>query len=291
MAPEEVLSFAEAREDIREAFHELQDLISGLAAPVEARPPKDSVVVEFPPEAILGEEVRLRSEMPLRMLTEPRMVGEAFGNILKSVEVGEESFPASWELEKMVTGECKGVWARITRTQPGEVEKEMVMKPGVRLHRVLSGGGGWGAKKGLLSLDPQLEKEGDGKEVERFAEMFEKRFEGREEMDGGDEALVQSGEWVQFFEVMEQEGGKIGEEGELRLAFGGVEKEGDRRKVVEGQGVEKVIDGLWGGRAERWVDFVVGGKRKRVDVPGGTIVVSVKEVEAATEAENVKASE
>ncbi|KAK4128558.1 hypothetical protein N657DRAFT_629636 [Parathielavia appendiculata] len=59
-----------------------------------------------------------------------------------------------------------------------------------RFHRVLSGGGGWGAKRGLLSLDPQTSLATDeSQNLENFIRSFE----------GNAGGIVKPGTFVQFF--------------------------------------------------------------------------------------------
>ncbi|KAI6364325.1 hypothetical protein MCOR25_005663 [Pyricularia grisea] len=66
-----------------------------------------------------------------------------------------------------------------------------ILAQGGRLHRVLSGGGGWGAKRGLLSLDPQTTYSSSGPEdLETFMAAF-----------GGEttpNSVVSPGSYIQF---------------------------------------------------------------------------------------------
>jgi V-type H+-transporting ATPase proteolipid subunit len=102
------------------------------------------------------------------------------GNILRQLSKGDgtgEPTPASLELEKVLPAYVKehkiqdqrlAVWALV---EPGSSSNGAVtisesigdpsdhvsvaIRNGARLHRVVSGGGGWGKKQGLLSLDPE----------------------------------------------------------------------------------------------------------------------------------------
>ncbi|RGP81553.1 v-type c subunit family [Fusarium longipes] len=166
---------------------------------------------------------------PLVPLTHPRVVTESFGNIVRRVSVENESVPASNELETAVDKlhiqksglfqSPMGIWAIITPPtfdqsgnspdsaspdpettfRDGENITNLVAstsghlaglyRQGGRLYQILSGGGGWGAKKGLLSLDPQrthfsLSEE---EEMQRFIQA----------MDGGN--FVPVGSKIQFF--------------------------------------------------------------------------------------------
>ncbi|PSR80813.1 hypothetical protein BD289DRAFT_440102 [Coniella lustricola] len=77
---------------------------------------------------------------------------------------------------------------------PAHVDIGPALLKGCRLHRIMSGGGEWGAKASLLSLDPQtsygLENEQD--ELLRF----QRSFFGEEEAD---EAIAKPGDFVQFY--------------------------------------------------------------------------------------------
>lgn len=112
-------------------------------------------------------------ETKLIPITPPRVVGESFGNIVRSLHVEDSSkaqMPASTELEERVSqwmktkhssGPQARIWALVTprdkcidrgRIEPLNLQESL--ETGSRLHKVLSGGGGWGMKKGLLALDP-----------------------------------------------------------------------------------------------------------------------------------------
>lgn len=164
---------------------------------------------------------------PLVPVTPPRLVAASFGNIVRGVEVDGQSIPASTELEDAVNAFYKrhdnagpvGIWALVTPTSdspdaaaswlngsptPLSVDtaepnlRELASKTayylhlsnqrGARLLQVLSGGGGWGAKKGLLSLDPQRSHFAGSEEEEmnRFMQSI------------GDSSFAPSGSAIQF---------------------------------------------------------------------------------------------
>ena len=114
----------------------------------------------------------------LTRITHPRVVDAAVGNILKTFrrDTGiQQPFPASQELESAVSrwrtqssidGQRPGVWALVIPREaiqgPEFLDSRDILSSidtGARLHHVLSGGGGWGNKKGLLSLDPVCKPE------------------------------------------------------------------------------------------------------------------------------------
>ncbi|KAL9120058.1 MAG: hypothetical protein Q9187_003387 [Circinaria calcarea] len=105
-------------------------------------------------------------------LTPPQIVTASMGNIIRRFQVGDDAGkdePASTKLEEAMSlrrGDSESlpfmseVWAQVIprelwsshpRPLPAGVE---MTNQGYRFHRVLSGGGGWGNKQGLLSLDP-----------------------------------------------------------------------------------------------------------------------------------------
>lgn len=112
-------------------------------------------------------------------ITPTRVITAAMGNIIRRISVDDisnESVPASEELELaistaikdgLIPAEQTGIWALVrppNLLSPNQVgidresdldhEIEQAVLDGCRLHKVLSGGGGWGEKQGLLSLDP-----------------------------------------------------------------------------------------------------------------------------------------
>ena len=116
----------------------------------------------------------------LQPIGSPRIVAAAVGNIIRQMYAGsgsdpETAVPASKELEEAISQHLEtkkdptqklDVWALVTprgsslTTPPGRgiiTPSNMILNliwRGSRLHRVMSGGGGWGIKKGLLALDP-----------------------------------------------------------------------------------------------------------------------------------------
>ncbi|KIL84281.1 hypothetical protein FAVG1_12518 [Fusarium avenaceum] len=191
---------------------------------------------------------------PLVPLTRPRVVTESFGNIVRRITIDNESIPASNELEPAVdelhtrksdlVQSPMGIWAIITPPtfdQPGNSSSSVdpdsevtfseglnitdlisstsghlaeLYKQGGRLYQILSGGGGWGAKKGLLSLDPQrthfaLSEE---EEMQRFIQA----------MDGGN--FVPVGSKIQFFASTETSAAKTIGDRKTAIVFGTASK-------------------------------------------------------------------
>ena len=261
VSPKEVEEFAQAQQDIKEAWEELGDLMklvgqrSGIVPPTKG-PEKDCVNIILP-STHFPADAKVDAHLPLKQLTFPRRIEAGMGNILKQTS-SETNTPqgASGELEKAVLdyisspstpslSEKLSIFARLTPHSP-TAHENLFTAPGARIHRVLSGGGGWGNKAGLLSLDPQSETQAQG-----FSNDFE-----------SGEGVVKVGEYVQFF-IAERRGGDDPWRG---VVFGCVPKV---EELVEQGGKEEevVIDGLFGGASEEGVWL---GDRK-MDVPGGVV--------------------
>ncbi|KAL4818015.1 hypothetical protein BDW67DRAFT_174345 [Aspergillus spinulosporus] len=127
---------------------------------------------------VMPNSIRSSLSLPLCPVGERRKVTSSMGNILRQVAKhadgkSDESMPASSELEKVlpqyisenvIADRRVTVWALIEKTEKSPYAKSdhsqrslaQAIKNGAKLHRVMSGGGGWGKKQGLLSLDPEM---------------------------------------------------------------------------------------------------------------------------------------
>lgn len=198
-------------------------------------------------------EPQIELQVPLHPVTQRRKVLFSMGNILRQIskaDGSDEPIPASSELEKGLPRYVKennlmnqrlAVWAliestveagcdSITSTDGDRISRSI--RNGARLHRVVSGGGGWGKKQGLLSLDPENEFIGDRSTARPIEEILgnesvhssnEEAVTGNSFPPGfpsfGGEAeitsinqIVKDGEFVQFF--VAPEGGSV--ESDLR---------------------------------------------------------------------------
>lgn len=156
-------------------------------------------------------------DMPLTAITLPRKVGDSVGNIIRTLEIvdglnKDKPVPASIELEESVsrwmemqthTKERVDIWALVTpymhkTTNPGmeNLSLQLALESGSHLHKVLSGGGGWGAKQGLLSLDPDIKY---GKSQQEGGDFFDddSNFEAQQKQAFGE--IVKPGDIVTFF--------------------------------------------------------------------------------------------
>jgi len=112
-------------------------------------------------------------EMPAYFLpTQPRVIESSMGNIIRRFRATKTDMnypnpiPASTEIEKTLpnwTCHLKAtfeVWAHVIPHErwsglPQLLGGSSDVDQGHRFHKVLSGGGGWGNKQGLISLDPE----------------------------------------------------------------------------------------------------------------------------------------
>ncbi|KKK15755.1 hypothetical protein P175DRAFT_0515481 [Aspergillus ochraceoroseus IBT 24754] len=123
------------------------------------------------------QDIRQSLELPLHPIGERRKVISSMGNILRQIAKhtdaqSSDPMPASAELEKElpryiaehgIADRRVSVWALVETTADSAFAKSgytadslaKSIQMGGKLHRVMSGGGGWGKKQGLLSLDPE----------------------------------------------------------------------------------------------------------------------------------------
>ncbi|KAL1960448.1 hypothetical protein VTO42DRAFT_7747 [Malbranchea cinnamomea] len=144
--------------------------------------------------------------VPLRRLTGPRRVIASMGNVLREISANdgtENGIPASSELEIILPKYVKdhnlqnqrlAVWALVTPDNLSDTDQSVetthdiltLIARGARLHRVMGGGGGWGKRQGLLSLDPESSAIMNAKDVsmEGPIEEIMERGLGEREADG-----------------------------------------------------------------------------------------------------------
>ena len=116
--------------------------------------------------------------VPLHAITQPKRVITSMGNVISQLAAendGKKAVPASTELEKILPEYVRkrnlenqrlAVWALVTPDDTNYADISAIgttddvskaIASGARLHRVMGGGGGWGKKQGLLSLDPEYD--------------------------------------------------------------------------------------------------------------------------------------
>ena len=157
----------------------------------------------------------------LRPVTEPRTVATSAGNIVQRIILGRdgEGAPASQELESAIherieKGELPSqqtdVWALvrpkdIAYLSSTDVHEAIIQ--GCQLRKVLSGGGGWGVKQGLLSLDPNVDYGSHRSDIQGTAMMDSDLDSNRESSveegmnhsNGIFENIINPGDTVTFF--------------------------------------------------------------------------------------------
>ncbi|KAJ5163508.1 uncharacterized protein N7500_005338 [Penicillium coprophilum] len=186
-------------------------------------------------------------ELPLHPVTERRRVMTSMGNILRQLAkstdaTSTDTIPASSELEKElpryiaehnIVDQRVSVWALVEKpdlevTDPGSSTQDRLtqsLRQGGKLHHVMSGGGGWGKKQGLLSLDPEVTFSGTAKQDELVAlsQVFDRdttaQLDTLPSIDKGiavdDLSLLSqvatAGDYIQFFVSIQPTGpqGKI----------------------------------------------------------------------------------
>lgn len=139
--------------------------------------------IHLPKQSLILTQITDNAQNTLRphqpyypVLTAPRKIISCMGNIIQSLERDGNSgqtMPASEELEKAISGDPFQrfvqdpamefeIWAQVVPKElwpdvprPNTKTPLEALCSGYRMHRVLSGGGGWGAKRGLISLDPE----------------------------------------------------------------------------------------------------------------------------------------
>ncbi|KAK5190355.1 hypothetical protein LTR99_003926 [Exophiala xenobiotica] len=160
----------------------------------------------------------LRGHIPLRGLTPERPVSRCMGNVLAEIEIDGKSVPASQELEETVTkhvaSEQSGgpvlVYALIRPPgmRPATVEAKDVAKRksdyrflleiwrGARLHKVTGGGGGWGKKKGLLSLDTAVDSKAGEAQTMLLPDLDDD--DGSTPFEMKSQAMIPEGSTIEF---------------------------------------------------------------------------------------------
>ncbi|KAL9076240.1 MAG: hypothetical protein Q9157_003725 [Trypethelium eluteriae] len=146
-----------------------------------------SASLTWPSTALVHmQNVASKLSIELVPLTVPRQVEASMGNIVRHLSDGRATMPASHELEvsiseyfraRGISPHALSVWALVFSSNSLDFDSSdsaqdairenwshktpeisevinSALTKGARLHKVLSGGGGWGKKVGLLSLDP-----------------------------------------------------------------------------------------------------------------------------------------
>ncbi|KAI9872710.1 MAG: hypothetical protein M1830_001268, partial [Pleopsidium flavum] len=174
-------------------------------------------------------------EAPLLTLTVPQIIASAMGNIIRQLytdNYASETIPASQGLERAVTEffarrdkspQHVAVWALVTPKErwvgePSARGRNILswIQQGSRLHRVLSGGGGYGKKQGLLSLDPDA-----AYDLRRRTSPFGTGEDLHQEEKDALGQVVNPGDVIQFFIYPPDIGPIVGGEDHLKIKYQG----------------------------------------------------------------------
>ncbi|KAJ5384611.1 hypothetical protein N7517_002522 [Penicillium concentricum] len=185
-------------------------------------------------------------ELPLHQVTERRRVMTSMGNILRQLAkstdaTSTDTIPASSELEKElpryiaehnIVDQRVSVWALVEKpdlevADSGSSTQDRLIQSlhqGGKLHRVMSGGGGWGKKQGLLSLDPEVSFSGTANrdDLVALSQVFDPDTAQLDTLPSIDEGITvddlsllsqvaTAGDYIQFFVSVQPTGaqGKI----------------------------------------------------------------------------------
>ncbi|KAJ0423796.1 hypothetical protein BJY00DRAFT_44914 [Aspergillus carlsbadensis] len=261
-------------------------------------------------------------ELPLYPVGERRKVITSMGNILRQIGKhadgeSDEPMPASSELEKElpryidehnIADRRVSVWALIETSAESPYSKAMhsrsdlakSIQAGAKLHRVMSGGGGWGKKQGLLSLDPEISFEKTGIEgivalssvfsdnAQRATHEVIPAFEQRmfmEDLSTLSQA-AEPGDYVQFFASIEEDEPPKTQnthppvsEGSISYNFGVVSDAETLPSQTEQQRGLTVIPNHFGALSEKAITYLqpvddVHKSRTKIDVPGSRLVLT-----------------
>ncbi|KAL8852221.1 MAG: hypothetical protein Q9221_002931 [Calogaya cf. arnoldii] len=163
----------------------------------------------------------LQVTVPMTRISLPQRVATSMGNVIRrlfpvetpskaaQLDISSEPEPASKQLECAVTdwraepgNEMRAVevWALVR--PPGTLQRfrysnfSKIIKAGGHFHKVLSGGGGWGNRQGLLALDPEVDFD-----VAPELMMVQDFDNVGSEAEGGNlsSQIVNTGDIVEFF--------------------------------------------------------------------------------------------
>ncbi|KAK2935788.1 hypothetical protein FoTM2_003731 [Fusarium oxysporum f. sp. vasinfectum] len=229
--------------------------------------------------------------------TDTKHLQKSFGNIVRRVDIEDESVPASNELEPAVNElhasksdlvqSPMGIWAMITPptfVQSGgsspyvdpdpeatfadgqsiteltaltSDQLAILYRQGGRLYQVLSGGGGWGAKKGLLSLDPEQTHfvVSEEEEMQRFIQA----------MEGGNFVPVSSK--IQFFASTDSSASEPVGKKQTGVVFGTSSKVEDETDANPSQPEARLLENHFGALSNVGI-FVTSSDASMFSKPG-----------------------
>ncbi|KAJ5540376.1 ATPase F0/V0 complex subunit C [Penicillium frequentans] len=273
------------------------------------------------------DSIRPRLMLPLEPVTQRRRVVTGMGNILRQLAKStdgssDEPMPASTELEKKlpryieehnIADRRVSVWA-LVETPDVEIADPSLsiqdqltrsLRQGGKLHRVMSGGGGWGKKQGLLSLDPEVAFPTISlrDKPTNLDQVFEPHYSATEPLEmpsffengliGEDlshlSQVANAGDFIQFFVAVEPTPTPRAEDQtNLAYCFGVVadaEEPHARGSHGEEKHLEMVVD-TFGAMSEKAITFSQpapgGGKAvessTKLDIPGCQVILEFEQL-------------
>lgn len=264
-----------------------------------------------------------RLSLPLYPIGERRKVIASMGNILRQISKSSDSssneaIPASTDLEKDLPRYIKehnimdqrvSVWALVENQNITAADNNLPtqdyliqsLRQGGKLHRVVSGGGGWGKKAGLLSLDPEI---GFSASAQRDALVgLDQLFDSSADAELGlppflEKALVgedlsllsqvaTAGDFIQFFVSVDPSGTQDAaspSDANITYRFGMVSntEEVSPSDAIEGTDNITVVPNSFGALSEKAIAYTQpvaqGGETSesstKLDIPGCRVVLS-----------------
>lgn len=261
--------------------------------------------------------------LPLHPVTKRRRVVTGMGNILRQLAKStdgssEETITASTELEQElpryiqehnITDKRVSVWALVEKPEVEVADQNSSTQDrlakslgqGGKLHRVMSGGGGWGKKQGLLSLDPEV----------AFPNLISRAQSGLNQIFDSDPAtqeiplempmflengligedlshlsqVANPGDFIQFFVSVEPTAQKINESGsKQKYCFGVVSDAESNVPLADGEEQQlKLVNNMFGALSEKAITYsqpILQGSKAaesttKLDIPGSRVVLEL----------------
>ncbi|KAL2854918.1 hypothetical protein BJY01DRAFT_204574 [Aspergillus pseudoustus] len=265
--------------------------------------------------------IRKSLELPLYPVGERRKVISSMGNILRQIgkhadNKSDEPMPASSELERElpryidehnIVDRRVSVWALIetsaespySKSRHSQSDLAQSIQAGAKLHRVMSGGGGWGKKQGLLSLDPEVSFEQSEKEsILALGDLFSENAQGStngitppfdprmfmEDLSTLSQA-AEPGNYVQFFASIEQDRlpssqsqSPPSSEESISYNLGVVSDAETLPSQTEPQQDLTVVPGYFGALSEKAITYLqpvdeISETCTKIDVPGSRVAL------------------
>ncbi|KAJ5748435.1 uncharacterized protein N7511_010131 [Penicillium nucicola] len=261
-------------------------------------------------------------DLPLDQVSQRRKVISSMGNILRQVgkstdPASNEPMPASSELEKelpryiaehSIVDQRVSVWALVEKPEvvvadAGSSTHDRLiqsLRQGSKLHRVMSGGGGWGKKQGLLSLDPEVSFSGTANrdELVELPQLFEPENMPTDTLPSFDQGITvddlsllsqvaSAGDFIQFFVAVEptySHSKPSGEASSAEVAVSyhfGMVSDSMEVETHEGSAREKDLVAMpyrFGALSEKAIAYSqpvkgAGSESTKVDIPGSRILL------------------